>query len=295
MEKVKKKKKLGSYPYASVVFSITLALFVMGIFGLLILFSNKLSENIRGNVQMQAYLEKSVPEAERIKIQKIISAEPFVYNQDDHSGIVFISKEKAAEEFIKETGEDFTAFLGDNPLRDAFNITIAPEYQQADSLRVIREKLTKVNGIYEVTYVEDLINSINKNITSISIFLLVFAGVLVLTIVIIINNIIKLALFSQRFLIRSMQLVGAKTSFIVNPFLRRSFLHGFLSGILASMITAGLLYYFIMRIEDVKALINVEQLAVLFALLTVLGILLAVLSTYRAVNKYLKMSLDELY
>lgn len=295
MEKIKKKKKLGSYPFVSVVFSITLALFVIGIFGLLTLFSTELSENIRGHVQMQVYLQKSVPEAERIKIQKMISREPFIYQENDDAGIVFISKEEAAEEFIKDTGEDFTEFLGENPLRDAFNISVTPAYQHTDSLKTIRKKLAAIEGVYEIVYVEDLINSINKNMASIGIFLLIFAAVLVLTIVIIINNIIKLALFSQRFLIRSMQLVGAKTGFIVNPFLRRSLMHGLVSGILASVTTAGLLYYFIQKIEDIKALFTIEQLAMLFSFLIILGILLAVLSTYRAVNKYLKMSLDELY
>ncbi len=293
MEKLRKKKKLGSYPYVSVVFSITLALFVIGLFGLMTLISSQLSKNIRGNVQMQVYLQKSVPENERIRIQKLIAGEPFVHTEG--RGVEFISKETAAEQFIKETGEDFTEFLGDNPLRDAFNISISPEYQQVDSLQKVKTKLATIEGIYEVSYVEDLINSINNNMAKIGIFLLSFAVILVLAIVILINNTIKLALFSQRFLVRSMQLVGARTSFIINPFLKRSLVHGMFAGILASLIIGGFVLYISTRIVDVKSLLNSTHVLILFASLIGMGIILATLSTYRAVSKYLKMSLDELY
>lgn len=242
---------------------------------------------------MQVYLQKSVPENERIRIQKTIAAESFVYTEGD--GVEFISKEDAAEQFIKETGEDFTEFLGDNPLRDAFNISIAPDYQHVDSLRKVKTKLATIEGIYEVSYVEDLINSINNNMAKIGIFLLSFAIILILAIVILINNTIKLALFSQRFLVRSMQLVGAKTSFIINPFLTRSLVHGMLAGILASLIIGGFIFYISSRIVDVKSLLDGTHIMILFASLIGMGIILATLSTYRAVGKYLKMSLDELF
>ncbi len=295
MEKIKKKKKLGSYPFVSVVFSITIALSAIGIFGLLLLFSNQLSQNIRGQVQLQVYLDKSVTETERIKIQKRISEKDFVLRDESRAYVDFISKDKAAEIFVNETGEDFTEFLGDNPLRDAFNIIISPQYQQADSLQKVRAQISSMNGVFEVTYVEDLVNSINNNFAKISIVLLILSLFLIISIIILINNTIKLALFSQRFLIRSMQLVGAKASFIIRPFLTRSFSHGILSAILSAAIIGGLLYFFVQKIPDLSVLIDIKYLLLLFALLLVAGISLAVFSTYRAVNKYLKLSLDELY
>jgi len=295
LEKYRKKKKLGSYPFISVIFSISVALSAIGIFGLLAIFSGKLSQNIRGNVQIQVYLDKSVTETERIKIQKTIADKEFVMHYDGKPQIEYVSKEEAAEIFIGETGEDFSEFLGDNPLRDAFTIVVSSGYQQTDSLKKVRNELASINGVYEITYVEDLINSINNNFAKISVILLIIATFLIIAIITLINNTIKLALFSQRFLIRSMQLVGAKTSFIIRPFLTRSFFHGVISALLASLLIGGLVYFSLRKIPDVMVLIDVNYLLLLFAFLVALGIVIAVLSTYRAVNKYLRMSLDELY
>ena len=244
---------------------------------------------------MQVYLDKFLSESERIKLQKTIASKDFVAKNSEEVKMEFISKDDAAEIFINDTGEDFTEFLGENPLRDAFNITIASGYQQADSLEKVSAEISKMNGVFEINYVEDLVNSINTNFTKIAVVILAFTILLIITIVILINNTIKLALFSQRFLIRSMQLVGAKTGFIIRPFLNRSLLHGFLSGLFASIVLAGLLYYAILHIEDMNALVEVDYLLILFAFMITVGIIIAVLSTYRAVNKYLKMSLDELY
>ncbi len=244
---------------------------------------------------MQVFLDKGIPDTERIIIQKQISEKNFVSVEDGQALVEFISKEKAAEIFVRKTGEDFTEFLGDNPLRDAFTIVVASEYQQVDSLKKVKKELMKMKGIFEIIYVEDLINSVNSNLGKIGFVIVVTAVILIFAIVILINNTIKLALFSQRFLIRSMQLVGAKTSFIIKPFVSRSFLHGILSAILSSSILGGLLYYLMQKIPDLKVLFNVELFLILFIFLLISGVLIAVLSTYKAVNKYLKLTLDELY
>ena len=290
-----KKKKLGSYPFASVVFSITLALFVIGIFSFLILYSNTLSEQIRSNVRIQVYLHKFTTESDQLRITKILSSKPYVSSNEEGYAIEYISKEEAAEIFIEDTGEDFVAFLGDNPLRDAFNVGITTPYQQKDSLRHIKADIEEIDGVFEVEYVENFIEEVNANLTKIGLLLLTVSIILLATIVILINNTIKLALFSQRFLIRSMQLVGAKTSFIVLPFLRRSLWHGLLSGLLASALIYALLQYGNSQIENLNLLATMEQIAIVFLSLLLLGSIIAFFSTYRAVNKYLKMSLDELY
>lgn len=244
---------------------------------------------------MQIYLDKFITENDKIRINKILTQKEYITKEGDAPLVEFISKDEAAENFIETTGEDFVEFLGENPLRDAFVISIAPGYQTVDSLKIIEAELSKVESVFEVVYVQNLVQSINKNITKISIILIGFTAILLVTIVVLINNTIKLALFSQRFLIRSMQLVGAKTSFIIKPFVRRAGLHGLIAGIIASSLLYGLLMYVNRVIEGLAKLQSSEELLILGGLLLALGLSIGIFSTYKAVKKYLKMSLDELY
>lgn len=291
----RKKKKLGSYPYASVIFSITLALFVIGLFGLLLLHTNKLTEIIKENIEIQVYLNKQITNNQRIQIQKTLSSKAYAAEKDGEIQISFISKEEAASKFIKETGEDFTTFLGENPLRDAYLLKIKPEFQDSKKLGTIKAELENIHGVFEVVYIESLVDSINQNMAKISIFLLGFAGVLMLAVFILINNTIKLALFSQRFLIRSMQLIGAKASFIQKPFLTRACFHGILAGLFASALLYMLMNFANSKIEGLESLQETDKILILFFILLLTGILIGFSSTFRAINKYLKMSLDELY
>lgn len=293
--KYKKKKKLGSFPIVSVVFSITLALFVIGLFGLLVLHSNKLKDAIRDNITIQIYLDKFVTENDKIRINKLLTQKVYVAKDGEKPLVEFVSKEDAAKIFIEASGEDFIEFLGDNPLRDAFTIKINSDYQQVDSLKNIENELSGVDAVFEVVYVQNLVQSINKNITKISLVLIGFTVILLATIIVLINNTIKLALFSQRFLIRSMQLVGAKASFIISPFVKRAGLQGLLSGVIASALLFALLNYANSVIEELKQLQSLNELLILFAFIMTLGMVLGMISTYNAVKKYLKMSLDELY
>lgn len=293
--KHKKKKKLGSYPYVSVVFSITLALFVIGLFGLLVLHANSLTRMIRENVSMQVFLNRTISENDKIQIQKTLASKAYVAVVEDQPQISFISKEEAAKEFIEDTGEDFTQFLGENPLRDAYVININTEYQTTDELAKVKLDIERMSGVFEVTYVENLIRSINENLTKVSLVLLGFAVLLVIIVAVLINNTIRLALFSQRFLIRSMQLVGATSGFIQRPFLRRSFFHGIIGGILASVLLLFVLQYVNQQIEDIEKLQEPANILILMGALLVAGGFIGFMSTYRAIRKYLKMSLDELY
>ena len=293
--KHRKKKTLGSYPYFSVVFSIFLSLFVIGLFGLLLIHTTALTAVIKDNIEVQIYLNKEVTDNQRIQIQKALSSKEYIAQKEDELQVSFISKEEAAEGFIEETGEDFTHFLGENPLRDAFIIKIGPEFQSKDQLNEIKKDIEELTGVFEAGYVESLVESINENLAKISAVLLGFAVILLLVVVMLINNTIKLALFSQRFLIRSMQLVGAKASFIQKPFLLRSALHGILAGIIASAGLYMLLNFANQRIENLASLQDLQVIALLFFILIALGALIGFSSTYRAINKYMKLSLDELY
>lgn len=290
-----RKKNLGTYPYASVLFSITLALFVMGIFGLILIYSQELEKAVRNNVKIQVYLKNHLTEHEKKELQKKLSSSYFLPKSNRETAIQFFPKEEAAKQFIKETGEDFQKFLGENPLRDAFLVKVDPIFHGKESLKKVKASLEKLNGVFQVYYVESLIESINDNVAKIGVILLGITAILLLAVVLLISNTLRLALFSQRFLIRSMQLVGATKWFIQRPFLVRATIHGFVSGLIASGLLAALIYFSIQRISDLSILQNQISVLLLFFILILMGILLAFFSTFRAVRKYLKLSLDELY
>ncbi len=291
-----KKRKLGSYPYLSVVFSISIALFVIGLLGLLVLHSKKLTQLIKENIEIQVYLKKDISKSALTQIRHSFEQADYISkNKEGKPQVVFISKEQAAQNFIAETGEDFASFLGENPLRDAFIININENHQSEKMMATIKERILKLPGIFEVVYVNDLIDIINKNIRNISLILASFAGILIIVVIILINNTIKLALFTQRFLIRSMQLVGATNGFIRSPFVLRSMGHGLLSGLIASSLLFGISEYAYTKIDDLILLKDVNHLYMLFGILLLLGAFLGLFSSLRSVNKYLKLSLDELY
>ena len=291
----RKTRRLGSYPFGSVIFSVTLAIFVMGLFGLLFIYSQSLTKTIQSNVEIQVYLDKQVTQSDIHFLTRTISESKYVRQEEGYPQVRFISKEDAAKQFAEDTGENFTEFIGDNPLRDALVVGIRPGFQQMDSMRQVKSGIEKFRGVYEVTYIESLVKSINNNLTKLGMFLGGFSIILLLVVVILINNTIKLALFSQRFLIRSMQLVGATGSFIRRPFLLRAVFYGIVSGGLASVLIFSLAEYGNVQIEDLASLQDEQSMYTLFGMLLVIGALVGYLSTLWAVRKYLKLSLDELY
>ena len=286
---------MGAYQSVSVVFSTALALFVIGLFAVLVLQAVKLTTLIKQNLEVQIYLDQNLSENQRTRIAKELSGSDYVLQTENGESLRFISKSEAAKQFIKETGEDFSDFLSDNPLRDAFVINIQEDYQSNVQLDSISRQIEKISGVYEVTYVKNLIDSINSNLTKLSLILLGLSILMVIIVVLLINNAIKLALFSQRFLIRSMQLVGAKSGFIKKPFLKRSILLGALSGLIASLLVVGTLLLANQQVGGLEKIQQTELFLILYGILVATGALIAYFSTLRAMNKYLKMSLDELY
>ena len=290
-----RKKKLGSYPTLLVVFSITLALVVTGLFGLLLAHAHKLGELVRENLEVQVYLDRDLPETELLRLQQDLGHQPQVAEKDGRPQVRFVSKEEGARQLLQSTGEDFRQFLSDNPLRDAYVLKIRPQYTDTTQLGRLKRTLLNQRGVFEVDYSRDLFSSINENLTRVSLVLLGFAAILVLAVIILINNTIKLALFSQRFLIRSMQLVGATRFFIQQPFLRRATWQGLGSGILAALLLVAILQYAYLEVTELRLLRDDTLLGALLLALVALGTLIGFFSSYRAVNKYLKMSLDDLY
>lgn len=290
-----KKKKLGSYPFVSVVFSITLALFVVGLFGILVIYTEELARIVKENVKIQVYLKNQLEEKDIKAIEKQLAESNFILKDNSSRTLLFVSKEEAAKQFIKDTGEDFQKFLGENPLRDAYLVAVNPAFHSKEKLAEIKTRVEKIDGVFQVYYVESLIESINKNIAKIGFVLLGLASVLLIVVVLLINNTLRLALFSQRFLIRSMQLVGATKAFIQGPFILRAMLHGALAGLISGGMLWGIIQFGHRRIEELQMIENQERVLILLASLLALGIFVAVVSTWRAVQKYMKLSLDELY
>ena len=165
IERKYKRKKLGSYPYFSVVFSITLALYVIGLFSLLLINANSLSSIVKENIQLHIYLQKEVTTSQKDSLQTLLSQAAFTAKKNGTPQISFVSKEEAAKKFIKETGEDFHEFLGENPLRDAFILGIAADYASNAKLKLLQTQLQTNKSIYEVDYKENMVDDINKNIT----------------------------------------------------------------------------------------------------------------------------------
>jgi cell division transport system permease protein len=294
MQKAARKKKLGGYPAVGVVISVTLALFVIGLFGLLIQYSKHLEQQVRQNIRMQVYLRSNLTNTQRLQIENKLLTLPYISKQPGEQ-LTFVSKDEAAKRFIAETGEDFTKFIGENPLRDAYLLTIDPQYHSRAQMETIKAEIQKMNGVFQVFYVEGVIEAVNDNVTKIGLFLAGLIVVLLVTVALLINNTLRIALFSQRFLIRSMQLVGATRWFIQRPFLLRAAGYGLLGGILASSLLWLLSDYAQDKIVDIKTLHDSNDFMTLVMVLILGGIIITVVSTLISVQKYLKMSLDELY
>ena len=292
MEKIIRKKKLGGYPAVGVVFSISLALIVLGLFGMMLIYSSGFENMVRDNINVKVYLKSTITESQRKQLEKTIGSKDFVAHTEDP--IVFISKEDAEKDLVKQIG-DYKQVLGENPLKDAFVVKIDPAFQDTTKLKSIKTGLEKMNGIIEATYEKHLYDDVNKNLTQISIVLLIIAILLLGLIFLLVNNTLRLALFSQRFLIRSMQLVGAKKWFIQRPFLFRAACYGLISGLLAGASLWSFSNLLQSRIPDLSYLHNQKDFLSLLIILLVVGIVVAVFSTFFAIRRYLKMSLDQLY
>lgn len=291
----RKKKKVGSYQYGLVVFCISLALIATGMFGLLSIYANELTNSVRDNFEVSIFLNKKVTKNQRSRIENELAASPYMLQKEGQKNVRFKSKEEVAKEFISDTGEQVEELLGENPFRDALIINVSSEYQANTRLDSISNHIEAISGVFEVAYSPNMLDLIQKAQTKLRMFLLVFVGVMVLIVIFLVNSTIKLALFSQRFLIRSMQLVGATSSFIRRPFLSRSFLHGALAGLIASGVLFGFMQFANSEMEQLVELQNDIYIFALFGILVILGGLIALISTSRATNKYLKLSLDELY
>lgn len=289
-----KKKKIGSYPNTMIVVSLTAALSLIGFCGLLVIQSRKLVSVIKQNLQVTVFLEKDLGPGERENLYREIREKPFILQGVD-SSVVFVSREQAAREFIEGTKEDFTTLLGENPLLDSYRVKVDEEYFNEEKLKAIQGQLERLKGVHEVVYHQDLADQINRNISKVYLVLAAFAIVMLVIIVILINNTIKLAIYSQRFLIRSMQLVGATDGFIQRPFLMHGAVQGVVGGVLACIFLVILQQTAVRNIEGLVVLQEYSKLGILLLVVILLGVLVGLACTYQSLSRYLRISLDDLY
>jgi len=282
------KKRLRSSYFTSII-SISLVLFLIGLMGLLILNAKVLSNYVKESLNLSIILKDNVKEVEVRRLQKNLDAAKYVKYTE------FISKEQAAKELQDELGEDFIEFLGYNPLLASIDVYLHAPYANPDSIVMIEGTLMDYSPIKEVYYHESLIVLINKNIRKISFVIMIFSGLLFLIAITLINNTIRLSVYSKRFLIHTMQLVGATRPFIRWPFIKKSILHGIFAAFIAILLILGSLYLAQKDFPELIKIQDVEVLALLFSGVILLGILFNLISTFFAVNKYLRMEEGDLY
>jgi cell division transport system permease protein len=282
------KTKLRS-SYVTLIVSVSLVLFLLGILGLVLINAKELSDYFRESLSFSVMLDDDAKEADIRMLQKDLDAKPFVKSTE------YISKDEAAAKMKEELGEDFISFLGDNPLPPSIDVYLLSSYTSPDSVAKIEKYILEYPFVKEVYYQDSLLFLINENVKKISIFLLVLSSFLFLIALTIINNTIRLSIYSKRFLIRTMQLVGATRAFIRRPFIVQSAFHGFLAALIAMTLQMGLLYLIEKEFFLMFTFESTKLLLLLGVAIIVIGILINIISTYFSVNRYLSISEDKLY
>jgi len=275
--------------YITSIISIMLVLFMLGLLGLIILHGKKLSDYVRENISISLMLKDNVDGGSVQNYMARLQRTSYVKKAE------FVSREQAAKELSNELGEDFVQFLGYNPLPASIDLQLKAGYANTDSIARIEKQLLTSNLVKEVVYQKSLIDQVNSNISKITLVILSFSLILLVISVILIANTIKLSIYAKRFLIRSMQLVGATENFIRLPFIKKSIFHGIIAAVTADLLLILTLYLAQQRIPEITALQDIQQFSLFFAGVLVLGVILSALSTWISVNKFLRMKVDNLY
>ncbi|MEC8853551.1 MAG: permease-like cell division protein FtsX [Bacteroidota bacterium] len=273
----------------SIVISMSLVLFVLGILGFLLINANRLSNHVKQNIGFSVMIKEGVKDVDIMQLQKLIDSKAYSLESD------WVTKEDAAKGLQEQLGEDFIAFLGYNPLLESIDIKLKASYANPDSLLILQQQLTTNDLIHEVFYQKDLVEKINENIRKMSIFLLSFCILLFILSFTLINNTIRLTVYSKRFLIRTMKLVGATNKFIKGPCLSDSIYNGIYSSLVAICM---LLTVFQLLQSDMPDFLNIQDfksMGIIFACIFVAGILFTWLSTFFALRKYLRIKESEIY
>lgn len=286
-ENYQKRRLISSY--FSVVLSVFLVLFLLGILGLFVINSKKLSDDFKEQIPMSVYFKDKAKPSDLKDFEALLDKAPYVHAK------VFVSKEEAAALHKDIIGEDFMQFLGFNPLQNSFDITLNATYVEADSIKKIEAAFRENKLISDIVYDKHLVDLVNDNIKKITFWILVLSGFFTLIAVLLINSSMRLSIYSNRFIIKTMQMVGATKSFIRKPFIWRSIKLGIIGAILANIAILGLLYYVDQKLPLIGILEDHLSIGTILAGVLLLGILISWLSTFFATQRFLNLRTDDLY
>ena len=273
----------------TVIISLALVLFMLGTLGLLVINANKLAKHFKENVGFQIFLKDTASSAQIDALYQELS------NSKYAKGATLVNKEQAAQKLKVDLGEDFVSFLGSNPLLNSFDVKLNANYAVTDTLQIIEKELLQKTFVKEVVYQKDMINNLNKNTKAIAFFILIFSGALLIVAIALINNTIRLSIYSQRFLIRTMYLVGATRLFISKPFIFKGLRQGIIAGLLSGLLLAGLLIISTRFVPDLLQLQDENLLLFLFLSVIILGVIISAFSAMFAVLRFLKLKTSDLY
>jgi len=271
------------------VISISLVLFLVGFVVLLVLNAGKLSDYVKENIGFTIVLTEDSKDVDVFRLQKNLDATHYIKSTR------YISKDDAAKELQAELGEDFVDFLGYNPLLNSIEAKLYANYANPDSLAWIELELKEYGQIKEIFYQKNLVHLVNENIKKISLMLLIFAGLLIIISIALLNNTIRLMIYSKRLIIHTMQLVGATRGFIRWPFIYSNILQGFISSIIAILFLSAIISYAEKELNALITLRDFELVSLVFSFVIIFSIILTSISTYFAVNRYLRMRGSDLY
>lgn len=275
--------------YVTTVVSIAMVLFLLSLLGLLILNARLIGDYVKENIGFSVILKDDVREADMVQLQKSFDANPAV------KATAFVSAQEAAEGLQKELGENFLEFLGTNPLKPSIDIKFRAAYANPDSIAKFEKEFNTYPQVYEIYYQESMVNLVNENLRKISIVILAFSTLLLLISIALFNNTIRLLVYSKRFIIKTMQLVGATRNYIRRPFIVRGLMNGLFGSALASLLLLGVIYIAKRQMPEILQFTDSMTVAMLIVLIFIVGMILSGITTILAVNKYLGIDRDKLY
>jgi len=275
--------------YLTSTISISMVLFLIGMLGVVLLNAERLAKYVRENIGFTLILNEGVQESEIAELQKSLKASDFVKT------VEYVDKETAAERLKKDLGEDFTGFLGYNPLLSSVDVKLKADFATPEKLVVLEKKFMEYPQVKEVSYQRDIVDIINENVQKIGVILIFFSILLLLIFFSLINNTIRISIYSQRFIINTMLLVGATDRFIRYPFVKRSIWYGVFGALIANILLFILMLSYSQELTGIINLDDFKIFGIVFFADLILGVMISWSSTYFAVNKFIRLKFDELF
>ncbi len=286
-ESYQKRKLISSY--FSVVLSIGLVLFLLGVLGLLLLNTKKMADHFKEQITVSVFLKESAKEVEINQLQKSLAMADYI------KSATYVSKEEAAKQHSEEIGENFMDFLGYNPLKNSIDIKLNADFVSPVQLEEIAAEISAKGYVEEVSYDKPLVGLLTDNVQKMGFWILIASGIFTFIAVLLINSSIRLSIYAKRFIIKTMQMVGATKTFIRRPFIWTNIQLGMLGSLLAILALAGLLYYLDHTFPELDLMGDPVTMGIVFGSVFILGILISWVSTFFATQRFLNLQTDELY